>query len=68
MICAAFFLYDPMYSFYVANRLEFGELICFAVLALIGVKCTVDLLRPAANIPAASPAAAGLDSIECRLT
>ncbi len=34
--CAAFFLYDPIYSFHVANRLEFGDLVCFAVLALIG--------------------------------
>ncbi len=33
-VCAAFFLYDPLYSFYVSNPLEFGELICFALLAL----------------------------------
>jgi K+-sensing histidine kinase KdpD len=51
-MCAAFFLYDPIYSFHVANTLEWGDLICFAVLALIGVKCTVDLLRPVAKIPA----------------
>jgi K+-sensing histidine kinase KdpD len=53
--CAAFFLYDPIYSFDVANRLELGDLICFTVLALIGVKCTVELLRPVARIPAAKP-------------
>ena len=52
IMCAAFFLYDPIYSFYVSNRLEFGELICFAVLALIGVKCAVELLRPVAKLPA----------------
>ncbi|MGD0076732.1 MAG: DUF4118 domain-containing protein [Candidatus Binataceae bacterium] len=54
-VCAAFFLYDPIYSFSVANRLEYGDLICFTVLALIGVKCTVKLLRPTAKIPAAKP-------------
>jgi two-component system sensor histidine kinase KdpD len=46
-ICAAYFLYDPLYSFSVANPLELGELFCFAGLALIGAKCTADLLRPA---------------------
>ena len=56
IMCAAFFLYDPLYSFYVSNRLEIGELICFAVLALIGVKCAVELLRPITKLPAA-PAA-----------
>jgi K+-sensing histidine kinase KdpD len=48
-VCAAFFLYDPIYSFYVSNPLDLGELICFGGLALIGAKCTADLLRPAMN-------------------
>jgi K+-sensing histidine kinase KdpD len=47
--CAAFFLYDPIYSFHVANRLEVGDLVCFAVLAVMGVKCTGELLRPSAQ-------------------
>ena len=51
-ICAAFFLYDPIYSLYVSNRLELGDFFCFTVLALIGVKCTVELWRPATRIPA----------------
>jgi K+-sensing histidine kinase KdpD len=46
-LCAAFFLYDPIYSFYVADPLDIGELICFTGFALIGAKCTADLLRPA---------------------
>jgi two-component system sensor histidine kinase KdpD len=46
---AAFFLYDPIYSFYVTGPLETGELICFAMLASIGVKCTVELSRPPAS-------------------
>jgi len=51
MACAAFFLYEPVYSFTIANPLEFGDLICFAMLALISVKCTRELLRPAAKMP-----------------
>jgi K+-sensing histidine kinase KdpD len=51
-VCGAFFLYDPVFSLQVDNRLEIGDLICFAVLALMAVKCTVELLRPAAKIPA----------------
>lgn len=52
-ICCAYFLYDPIYSFQIANRLEIGDVICFAVLALMAVKCTFELLRPATKIPAA---------------
>ena len=51
--CAAYFLYDPVFSFHVANRLEIGDLAFFAMLALIGVKCTGELLRPEAKAPAA---------------
>lgn len=52
--CAAFFLYDPLYSFAVAGTRELGELICFAGLALIGAKCTADLLRPGATLSQAA--------------
>jgi len=45
-LSSAFLFYDPVYSFYVSNPLDLGELICFAGLALIGAKCTADLLRP----------------------
>ena len=55
-VCATFFLYDPIYSFYVSDPLDLGELICFAGLALIGAKCTADLLRPAINGPRSSRA------------
>jgi len=55
-ICAAYFLYDPLYSFSVANPLELGELFCFAGLALIGAKCTADLLRPTVNLSQQNPA------------
>jgi K+-sensing histidine kinase KdpD len=50
-VSSAYFLYDPVYSFLVTNRLEVGDLVCFGVLALIGVHCTGELLRPPAKIP-----------------
>jgi K+-sensing histidine kinase KdpD len=55
-ICAAFFLYEPLYSFYVGSALDLGELGCFVGLALIGAKCTADLLRPAFTVPQRNPA------------
>jgi K+-sensing histidine kinase KdpD len=53
--CGAFFLYDPVYSFRITNPLELGDLICFSMLALIGVKCTVELFRPAKSRAAVRP-------------
>jgi K+-sensing histidine kinase KdpD len=47
IICGAFFLYDPIYSLRVTDPMEYGDLVCFAILALMAVKCTVELLRPA---------------------
>jgi K+-sensing histidine kinase KdpD len=41
--CADFFLYDPLYTFSIDSRVEFGDLACFAMLALIAVKCTSEL-------------------------
>ena len=55
VLSAAFFLYEPLYSFYVDN-LDLGELICFVGVALIGAKCTADLLRPAFQAPRRNPA------------
>lgn len=52
-VFATYFLYEPLYSFRFANNLEVGDLVFFAVLALIGVKCTGELLRPPAKAPAA---------------
>jgi K+-sensing histidine kinase KdpD len=46
MACSAFFFYDPIYSFLVADPRDMGELICFAGLALIGTKCVAELTRP----------------------
>jgi hypothetical protein len=43
---AAFFLYNPIFSLYVSDQREVGELIFFAVTALIGAKCTADITNP----------------------
>src|SRR5262252_7958033 len=43
---AAFFLYDPIFSFYVSSPREVGELIFFSGTALIGAKCTAELTHP----------------------
>jgi K+-sensing histidine kinase KdpD len=51
--CADYFLYDPIYSFVISSRVEFGDLTCFSLLALITVKCASELFRPSAKIPAA---------------
>ena len=56
-LCAAFFLYDPLYSFYVTSPLDIGELVCFVGLALIGAKCAADLLQPLLTLPRQNPAA-----------
>jgi K+-sensing histidine kinase KdpD len=57
-LAAAFFLYDPIFSFYVSDPREAGELIFFAVTALIGAKCTADITHqksPAMDLRRARP-------------
>jgi K+-sensing histidine kinase KdpD len=46
MVCANYFLQEPMYSFGVENRLDCADLFCFALLAAITVKCVRVLMRP----------------------
>jgi K+-sensing histidine kinase KdpD len=46
LLTAAFFLYEPIYSFYVDDAKALGELICFSGLALIGAKCILVLREP----------------------
>ena len=45
ILVAAFFLYDPIYSLYVSDPRDIGELILFAVTGLIAAKCTAELMR-----------------------
>ncbi len=56
-LCAAFFLYDPLYSFYVTSPFDVGELACFIGLALIAAKCAADLLQPLLALPRQNAAA-----------
>ena len=44
--CAAFFLYEPVFTFFISDRLEVGEFVCFSIVALFGSKCTADCLAP----------------------
>ena len=44
-VVAAFLLYDPIYSLYVSDPRDVGELLLFAVTGLIGAKCTAELTR-----------------------
>jgi K+-sensing histidine kinase KdpD len=44
-LVAAFFLYDPIYSFYVSDPREIGELILFAIVGLLGAKSVAALMR-----------------------
>jgi K+-sensing histidine kinase KdpD len=50
--CATFFLYEPAYSFAVANGLEVGDLLWFALLAVIVTRCA-RALRPSSKLPEA---------------
>jgi K+-sensing histidine kinase KdpD len=50
--CADYFLYDPLYSFDIGSPVEMGDLTCFAILAVIAVKCAAEVFRPSANIAA----------------
>lgn len=49
---AAYLLYDPPYSFMFDNKLEVGDLLWFALLAVIVVKCT-RMLRRSSKLPQA---------------
>lgn len=50
---STYFLYDPIYSFAVANTLEVGDLLWFALLAVIAIKCTRALSRRSGKLPQA---------------
>ena len=50
--CADYFLYDPLYSFAIDTRVEAGDLACFMLVALLGVKCASVLFHPIVRLPA----------------
>ncbi len=51
MAAADYFLQDPLYSWYNTNPLEYGDLLCFGLLAAMAVKCTRELVRPGRKTP-----------------
>jgi K+-sensing histidine kinase KdpD len=55
LVFADYFLQDPLYSLANSNPLEYGDLICFAVLAGISIKCIRVLMRPRAKIVEQGP-------------
>ena len=51
ILCADYFLQDPVFSFYTA---EWNDLIWFAVLAVFAIKTTENLLPPSSRDTASS--------------
>lgn len=46
LVCADYFLQEPIYSLTNDNPLEYGDLVCFAVLATTAIKFIRELVRP----------------------
>ena len=46
LVCADYFLQEPLYSFTNDNPREYGDLVCFALLAVTAIKVIRELLRP----------------------
>jgi K+-sensing histidine kinase KdpD len=57
LLCADFFLEDRLYSFVDDNRLEYGDLFVFAVLAVTAIKFIRVLVRPRTLLGAKSRSA-----------
>jgi K+-sensing histidine kinase KdpD len=55
MACADYFLQEPLYSLANDNPLEYGDLICFALLAVPAIKFIRLLARPHTTSVAARP-------------
>jgi len=46
LVCADYFLQEPIYSFANDNPREWGDLVCFAILAVTAIKVIRELVRP----------------------
>ena len=46
LVCADYFLQDPLYSLVNDNPLEYGDLFAFALLAIPAIKFIRELVRP----------------------
>jgi K+-sensing histidine kinase KdpD len=56
LVCADFFLQAPIYSLANDNPREYGDLVCFALLAVTAIKFIRALLRPrTSNLEPRSP-------------
>lgn len=56
LVCADYFLQEPLYSLANDNPREYGDLVCFALLAVTAIKFIRELVRPrTSNFQARSP-------------
>jgi K+-sensing histidine kinase KdpD len=56
LVCADYFLQEPLYSLANDNPREYGDLVCFALLAVTAIKVIRELVRPrTSNFEARSP-------------
>ena len=56
LVCADYFLQEPLYSLANNNPREYGDLVCFALLAVTAIKFIRELVRPrTSNFQARSP-------------
>jgi len=46
LVCADYFLQEPLYSLANDNPREYGDLVCFALLAVTAIKVIRELARP----------------------
>jgi K+-sensing histidine kinase KdpD len=49
LVCADYFLQEPLYSLANNNPREYGDLVCFALLAVTAIKFIRELVRPRAS-------------------
>lgn len=49
LVCADYFLQEPLYSLANDNPREYGDLVCFALLAVTAIKFIRELVRPRAS-------------------
>jgi K+-sensing histidine kinase KdpD len=54
LFCADYFLQEPLYSLANNDLLEYGDLFCFALLAITAIKFIRELVRPRTYLSAKS--------------
>src|ERR1700756_813587 len=66
LVCADYFLQEPIYSLANDNPREWGDLVCFAVLAVTAIKVIRELVRPRARKLGARSPGSGPSATVCR--